>query len=87
MENIGLISPYKKLFGVALSYDQLHIISCLFYISKMPTPSDKLEARGFKCVFLGYAHGKKGYRVYDMASKCIKQSHDVILFQSLFLFR
>ncbi|OWY92427.1 LOW QUALITY PROTEIN: hypothetical protein PHMEG_00038582, partial [Phytophthora megakarya] len=39
----------------------------------------KLEAKSFKCMFLGYAEDSKGYRVYDLESNKVKVSRSVKL--------
>ncbi|OWY94925.1 Integrase, catalytic core protein, partial [Phytophthora megakarya] len=39
----------------------------------------KLEAKGFRCLFLGYAENAKGYRVYDLEASKVKVSRSVKL--------
>ena len=39
-----------------------------------------------KCVFLGYPFGVKGYKVYDLSTKLVFISGDVIFHEDIFLF-
>jgi len=38
----------------------------------------KLESKSRKCVFLGYANGVKGYRLWDLTAHKVVISRDVI---------
>src|SRR4051812_4242085 len=38
-------------------------------------------------IFVGYPHGQKGYRIYDIPSKTIYVSRDVIFHETVFPFR
>ncbi|XP_019238625.1 PREDICTED: uncharacterized protein LOC109218705 [Nicotiana attenuata] len=59
-------SPYEVLYGKTPTY------------SHVPIPQrDKLKPRAIPCVFLGYPFAKKGYKLYDLASKKCFVSRDV----------
>ncbi|RDY09104.1 hypothetical protein CR513_06583, partial [Mucuna pruriens] len=49
-------SPYELLFRKLPTYNQLN------FFREM----DKFHKRNKKCVFMGYPHGKKRWRVYDL---------------------
>jgi hypothetical protein len=39
--------------------------------------TSKLDAKSYKCVFVGYSSGKKGYKCYDPVKKRMLESLDV----------
>ncbi|KAL8153362.1 hypothetical protein V2J09_011122 [Rumex salicifolius] len=47
---------------------------------------DKMDARGVKCVLLGYPSNQKGYRVFDLANQRIVHSRDVVFYEDQFPF-
>ncbi|CAH9143251.1 unnamed protein product [Cuscuta epithymum] len=65
----------------------MRVFSCLVYIQNTKTWGDKFEERGKPCVFLGYPHGQKGYRVYDLIEENILTTRDVTFVESIFPFK
>jgi len=45
-----------------------------------------LDSRSLKCVFLGYKYGTKGYVLYDLHSKSIFVTKNVIFHENIFLY-
>nr|GMD89833.1 uncharacterized protein LOC109166622 [Ipomoea batatas] len=67
-------------------------IKCKIYQTKQAyattvNPKSKLDARVKKCVFLGYVTATKGYKVYDLASKELSVSKDVVFCEHIFPFQ
>ncbi|OMO49485.1 Reverse transcriptase, RNA-dependent DNA polymerase [Corchorus capsularis] len=79
-------TPYEVLFGKVPSYDHLCTFGCLYYGHVNSKPRDKCAFRSKPGIFVGYPHGQKGYRVYDLESKVIYSSRDVQFFESIYPF-
>jgi len=57
----------------------------LFGLCKFSTTRrTKLDSRSLKCVFLGYKSGTKGYVLYDLHSKSIFVTRNVIFHENIF---
>ena len=63
-------SPYELLFKSSPPYNHLKCFACLGFISTLPHNRHKFAPRAKKCVFLGYPHGIKDYKVLDLESNC-----------------
>ncbi|KAL6126662.1 hypothetical protein ACLB2K_074708 [Fragaria x ananassa] len=71
-------TPYEKLFQKPPKYDHLRVFGCKCYVSTHNLKPDKFEPRSKVCIFLGYPHGKKGYKVMDLESQSTFVSRDVV---------
>ncbi|XP_074271711.1 uncharacterized protein LOC141595648 [Silene latifolia] len=78
--------PYEVLLGVSSSYRKLRVFGCLCFAHNQKTHSDKYEPRSRKCIFLGYPHNKKGWKVYDLETEMFFISRDVIFHEDSFFF-
>lgn len=50
---------YECLYGVSPTYDNIRVFDCLCYITNQPHTSDKFDPKSRRCIFFGYAFGKK----------------------------
>lgn len=77
-------TPYEVLYGKQPSYDHLRVVGCVCYIHNQDHKGDKFVSRSKKCVFVGYPHGKKGWRVYDIEKGTFSVSRDVVFREDTF---
>ncbi|KAL2249557.1 UNVERIFIED_CONTAM: Retrovirus-related Pol polyprotein from transposon RE2 [Sesamum indicum] len=79
-------TPFEILFKKPASYAHLRTFGCLCYASNNLPNKKKFDSRSYKCVFLGYGHGQKGYKVYDLASQSIFVTRDLVFHENYFPF-
>ncbi|OWY98831.1 hypothetical protein PHMEG_00030299 [Phytophthora megakarya] len=65
---------YELSFKTKPSRNHLRVFGSIGYAHVDKFRRTKLEAKSFKCMFLGYAEDSKGYRVYDLESNIVKVS-------------
>ncbi|KAL9447401.1 hypothetical protein AB3S75_014963 [Citrus x aurantiifolia] len=61
-------TPYELLYGKPPPYAHFRSFGCLCYARYVPRDKNKFNPRSRRCVFVGYPHGKKGWRVFDLAA-------------------
>jgi hypothetical protein len=66
---IGMMAPMEKWTGVKVDYSHLRVFGSLAYAH---VKQDKLEPIALKCVFLGYSHEVKGYRLWSIEREGVK---------------
>lgn len=79
-------TPFEKLHSRPPPLHHLRVYGCLCYAHNQSHKLDKFASRSIKCVFLGYPNGKKGWRVYNLDTKKIFYSRDVVFFEDTFPF-
>ena len=85
-QSLGLISPQEKLLQIKPNLSHLRSFGCLCFASTKKIQRTKLDPRANPCVFLGYPNLQKAYKVYDLVTKKILISRDVIFFEKHFPF-
>ncbi|PKI62299.1 hypothetical protein CRG98_017300 [Punica granatum] len=83
--NITLLdnkSPHEVLFEKQPNYSNLRVFGSLCYAHTRT--KDKFEPRSRRCVFIGYPHGKKGWRLYDLQNQQMFVSRDVRFCETIF---
>ena len=80
----GGLTPYEMLFDQKPSYNHIRTFGCLCYVQTHHKKRDKFDERAAKCIFIGYPHGQKGWRVYDLRTKKILVSRDVVFYEDMF---
>ncbi|OWY91192.1 polyprotein [Phytophthora megakarya] len=72
-------TPYELSFKDKPRLNHLRVFGSVGYAHVDKSKRTKLEAKSFKCMFLGYAEDSKGYRVYDLESNKVKVSRSLKL--------
>lgn len=75
------------MLGKQPTYNDLRVFGCLCYLTIKRPQGDKFAPRAIKGVFVGYSSGKKGYKVYDLATDSILVSRDVFFQEEMFPFK
>ncbi|KAL4320330.1 hypothetical protein GQ457_18G016730 [Hibiscus cannabinus] len=80
-------TPFEVLFHKQPKLDHLRNFGCLAFASILPKPKTKMHPRATKTVFIGYPKNIKGYRLYDLETKNIFVSRDVVFSEDKFPFQ
>ncbi|KAH9668961.1 Integrase catalytic domain-containing protein [Citrus sinensis] len=73
---IGLKTAMEMWTGKPADYSYLHAFGCPVYVMYNAQERTKLDAKSRRCIFLGYADGVKGYRLWDPTAHKIVISRD-----------
>ncbi|KAK2388029.1 putative mitochondrial protein [Trifolium repens] len=77
-------SPYQMLYDVLPDLNNLKVFGSLVFASTLQSHRHKLDSRSRKCISLGFKSGVKGHILFDLKSKEIFLSRDVIFFEHIF---
>ncbi|GKA03611.1 retrovirus-related pol polyprotein from transposon TNT 1-94, partial [Tanacetum coccineum] len=87
MKKLQWKSPFEVLFGKPPDYSHLRVIGCLCYAAVTKPHKDKFDNRGLKCILIGYPSNQKGYQLYNLDTKEVFVSRDVVFQESVFPFK
>lgn len=79
-------TPFEVLYERPVDYAKLKNFRCLAYATVTSPHKDKFTPRAFKCVFMGYTLGNKGYKLFDYVTNKFIVSRDVIFHQQVYPF-
>ena len=79
-------SPHEVLLGQIPDYSPLRVFGCLCFAKNMNI-KHKFDTHAKPGIFVSYPYGQKGYRIYDLETRKIYVSRDVIFHESTFSFR
>lgn len=75
---VELKTPMEIWTGKPVNYSDLHIFGSPVYVIYNSQETTKLDSKSRKCLFLGYADGVKGYRLWDPTAHKVVISRDVV---------
>lgn len=79
-------TPLRCFFHKKPKYDNLQIFGCLCFASTHHHRPSNFDVRIINCIFLGYAHGQKGYNLNDLSTSKSFVSRDVLFHENTFHF-
>lgn len=85
-ENLNWQTPYERLHGQPVDYSYFRTIGCLCFATNTLPHKLKFDPRASSCVLLGYAPHQKAYKLYNLITKTIISSRDVVFAESVFPF-
>jgi hypothetical protein len=77
-------SPFFKLYHQQPDYSLLRVFRCACYPVLRPYTPHKLVFKSKQCIFLGFSSNHKGYRCFDLVSRKVYLSRNVVFDESLF---
>ena len=77
---------YEKLYGQPYDITILRVFGCLCFPSTLSTNRKKLDPRVATSIFLGFKSHTKGYVTFDLKTRAISVSRNVIFYEDCFPF-
>jgi hypothetical protein len=74
--------PFERLCGKTPDYSSLHLFRCVCYVLLAPCERTKLITQSVECVFLGYNTEHKGYHCWDLVTRRMRTSRNVVFDES-----
>ena len=80
-------TPEELWSGIKPKVHHMRIFGCEAFAHIPKIKRQKFQAKGVKCIFVGYANETKGYRLWNPTTKRIIISRDVIFDEGGYMFR
>ncbi|GKB53867.1 ribonuclease H-like domain-containing protein [Tanacetum coccineum] len=79
-------SPFSLVYGRERNLSHLRSFGCLCF-DTVVKGSDTFSHRSEKCVLIGYASGKKAYKLFSLENRNVLYSRDVKFFETIFPYK
>ncbi|CAL1400034.1 unnamed protein product [Linum trigynum] len=76
-------TPFEVLHKVPPDYMTLRVFGCLAYATAVEGHKLKFDPRSNQCVFLGFPHGIKGYKLLDLNTNKVFVNRDVVFHEHI----
>lgn len=63
------------------------MFGCLGYATNIVPHKGKFETRAHKCVFIGFTPRQKGFKLYNLDTRHVMMSRDVVFYENVFPFK
>ena len=74
-------TPQEVWTGKKHSLAHLKVFGCEAYVHVRKENKSKLEKKAKKCIYIGYTDGLKGYKIWNLETKKVVYSWDVVFRQ------
>jgi hypothetical protein len=78
MKSVDDMNPFEAWHGKKLVVHHLRMFGCIIYVRNTMLHLKKLEDHDHKMIFIGYESGSMAYRAYDLVTKCVHVTRDVV---------
>ena len=75
---LKIVTPFEAYYGHKPKVDYMRVFGSLAYVHVPMQLRTKLDDKALKCIFVGYAHGSKGYRFFNPLTCKIIESRDAV---------
>ncbi|WVZ04925.1 hypothetical protein V8G54_018271 [Vigna mungo] len=77
-------SPHQKLYSSSFDITILKVFGCLCFVNTLSNNRHKLDSRALPTIFLGYKPHKKGFITFNLKTRAIEISRNVVFHESCF---
>ena len=71
-------TPHEVWTGKKCSLSHLRVFGCDAYIHVPKEKRTKLDNKSKRCIFIGYKDGLKGYKIWNLETRKVVYSQDVV---------
>ncbi|MCO5556847.1 hypothetical protein L7F22_010401 [Adiantum nelumboides] len=72
------MTPEGKFTGKKPNVSHFKVFGCIAYVHVLDELRTKLDPKAEKCTFIGYSIEQKGYKCYNLVTRQVRESRDVV---------